>query len=137
MDQQGILSCTKKLTQESFNPISDYRPPYFCTDRNTQSIGIVDVGLGDNNEVGGGDLSSLTREDKELGTFFNAGPLGELCPALRQRCAPLYNRSCFGGIVTESRLRPLALLCFSTLRPPGVAILARKPWLLFRLMLLG
>jgi hypothetical protein len=38
---------------------------------------------------------------------------------------------------TERRLRPLARLRRSTARPPGVLMRARKPWLLFRLILLG
>mgnify|MGYP006911140979 FL=1 len=37
----------------------------------------------------------------------------------------------------ESTLRPLALRLFMTKRPPFVAILARKPWVLFILRTLG
>jgi len=37
----------------------------------------------------------------------------------------------------ESILRPLALRLFITRRPPLVAILARKPWVLFILRTLG
>jgi len=37
----------------------------------------------------------------------------------------------------ESILRPLALRLFRTRRPPLVAILARKPWVLFILRTLG
>jgi len=58
-------------------------------------------------------------------------------PALRQLSAPFYERACFGGIVTDNFFRPFALLRFITLRPPGVAIRARKPWVLLRLILLG
>lgn len=44
---------------------------------------------------------------------------------------------CFGGIETVSRFRPLARLRLKTLRPPGVAIRARKPWVRKRRVLLG
>ena len=44
---------------------------------------------------------------------------------------------CFGGIETVSRFRPLARLRHKTLRPPGVAIRARKPWVRKRRVLLG
>ena len=55
----------------------------------------------------------------------------------QQLLAPSYERACLGGIVTDSFLRPFALLRFRTLRPPGVAIRAMKPWVLLRLILLG
>lgn len=41
------------------------------------------------------------------------------------------------GMVATSRLRPLARRRERTLRPPGVFIRARKPWVRLRLMLLG
>jgi hypothetical protein len=49
----------------------------------------------------------------------------------------LYVRGRFGGTVTVSRLRPFARRRFSTLRPPGVSIRAKKPCVRFLLMLLG
>jgi hypothetical protein len=39
---------------------------------------------------------------------------------------------CLGGIEIASRVRPFARRRLSTLRPPGVAIRARKPWVRFR-----
>ena len=64
---------------------------------------------------------------------------------LGNRCEPLrdipsrsnYVRARFGGTVTVNRLRPLARRRLMTLRPPGVAMRARKPWVLFLLILLG
>lgn len=48
-----------------------------------------------------------------------------------------YRRARLGGTVTVSLFRPLALRLFSTLRPPGVAIRVRKPWVRLRRTLLG
>lgn len=42
---------------------------------------------------------------------------------------------CFGGIEIASRMRPFARRRRRTLRPPGVAIRARKPWVRTRLRL--
>ena len=61
MDQQGILSYAKKLTQESLDPIADYRPPYPRTDRDAEPIGVSFIGFADDNKVGGGDSSPLAR----------------------------------------------------------------------------
>jgi hypothetical protein len=44
---------------------------------------------------------------------------------------------CFGGIDTVRRLRPFARRRLRTLRPPGVAMRARNPWVRFRRRLLG
>jgi hypothetical protein len=44
---------------------------------------------------------------------------------------------CFGGTETVRRLRPLARRRFKTLRPAGVAMRARNPWVRFRRRLLG
>lgn len=57
--------------------------------------------------------------------------------ARQARAAALRYRGCFGGIVTVSRLRPLARRRFSTCRPPGVAMRARKPCVRLRRLLLG
>ena len=40
-------------------------------------------------------------------------------------------------MTTVNRFLPLALRRLSTLRPPGVSIRAKKPWVLFRFRLLG
>jgi hypothetical protein len=48
-----------------------------------------------------------------------------------------YRRARLGGTLTVSLFRPLALRLFSTLRPPGVSIRARKPWVRLRRTLLG
>jgi hypothetical protein len=50
---------------------------------------------------------------------------------------PQDHPGCLGGIVTVRRRRPLSLRRLSTLRPPAVAIRVRKPWVRFRLTLLG
>jgi hypothetical protein len=48
-----------------------------------------------------------------------------------------YRFARLGGVDTVRRLRPLARRFFSTLRPPGLAILERNPWVRRRLKLLG
>ncbi len=53
----------------------------------------------------------------------SAKPMAFAEACVRRRDYP----GCFGGIVTVRRWRPLARRRLSTLRPPGVAILARKP----------
>jgi hypothetical protein len=59
---------------------------------------------------------------EELATPMEPGGSGEgKIPGLPRQ------PGCFGGIVIARRARPLARRRLSTLRPPGVAIRARKP----------
>ena len=51
--------------------------------------------------------------------------------------APFAHPGCFGGIDAVRRFRPFARRRFSTFRPPGVAMRARNPCVLFRRRLLG
>jgi len=88
MNQKGILSCAKILTQESLNPIADHRPTHLCADRNAESINSPIVGFADDDEVGSVDFPPSAREAEELGAFGKAGPLGEFFPALQQFSAP-------------------------------------------------
>lgn len=84
MEQYGVLSSAKELTQESLYPIADHRPPHFSADGNAHSIDFSIVGFADDDEMAGCDFSPSTGKAKELGAFGQAGSLGEFFPALRQ-----------------------------------------------------
>lgn len=88
---------------------------------------------GDNDEMT--TLPSLPRllDSEELSTNAEAGSFWKSVPAILggQR------RACFGGIRTLSRLRPFARRRLMTARPPAALIRTRKPWVRFRLVLLG
>jgi hypothetical protein len=80
----------------------------------------------DHDEVRGYAAAPVAFESEELAALPQAMRGGE---TLRRRGSGsgLFQPGCFGGMVTVSRLRPLARRRFSTLRPPGVAIRARNP----------
>jgi hypothetical protein len=82
-------------------------------------------------------MSGLVPESVTLrGDKFGAA----MKPVRRRESATSASRGypgCFGGIDMASRARPFARLRLSTLRPPGVAIRARKPWVRSRRRLCG
>ena len=121
----------------SLNTVADNRLPHFFADSDAESILFPLVEFADDDKMVGVNLSFPTREIEKLRSSGKAGVFRETFPALRQLSAPFYERARFGGTVTVSLLRPLDLLCLRTLRPPGVAIRVRKPWVLFRFILLG
>jgi hypothetical protein len=86
--------------------------------------------------MGGMDPFPFPREGQKLGALGEAGSFRK---AFSPRCGihAAQVRGRLGGTLTVSRLRPLARLRLSTLRPPGVAIRARNPCVRLRLILLG
>ena len=72
-------------------------------------------------------------DSEELSTNAKAGRFRKSVPAVLggQR------RACFGGITTLNSLRPFARRRLMTARPPAALIRTRKPWVRFRLVLLG
>ena len=82
------------------------------------------------------DLFPPTRQVQKLWPFSQTGLLGKVRLTSRQH-PPFYVRARFGGTLTVNLFRPLALRLFNTLRPPGVSIRVRKPWVLLRRTLLG
>jgi hypothetical protein len=131
----------KKFSNQPFDSVANDRVAHPGGDRNAQSLFSRVIDSGENDEMGGVDLSSLPREGQKLGTFSQTDSFGKILAtaachrAIEKRFG--YLRGRFGGTVTVSRLRPLARLRRSTLRPPGVAMRARNPCVRFRLMLLG
>ena len=86
--------------------------------------------------MGAIDLFPPTRQVQKLWPFSQTGLFGKV------RLAPdnilrFYVRARFGGTLTVNLFRPLALRLFNTLRPPGVSIRVRKPWVRLRRTLLG
>jgi len=128
---------TKIFAQESLNPITDHCSPYLRADCDAESMDFPSISSVNDYKVRGVDLFPAARKAEKLRASGKAGALWEPFRTLRQLSAPFYQRGCFGGIVTDSLFRPFALRRLRTLRPPGVAIRARKPWVLFRLILLG
>src|SRR5207247_9793057 len=94
------------------------------------------VPFGDNQERGAIDPFPPTRYAQNLWPFSQTRLLRKFCPAPRQH-PPFYVPARFGGTLTVNLFRPLALRLFNTLRPPGVSIRMRKPWVRLRRTLLG
>ena len=86
--------------------------------------------------MGAIDLFPPTRQAQKLWPFSQTGLLRKFRPAPRQH-PPFYVRARFGGTLTVNLFRPLALRLFNTLRPPGVSIRMRNPWVRLRRTLLG
>ncbi len=68
---------------------------------------------------------SKSRPRRIRSRFWKVSPTRRKCPCH------------FSGIVGTRTFRPLALRRDSTFRPAAVAIRARNPWVLFRLIRLG
>ena len=90
----------------------------------------------EHDEVCGHPAAPVALENEELAALAQAMRPGEP-PRSTRTVAGLFQPGCFAGMVTVSRLRPLSRRRFSTLRPPGVAIRARNPWVRLRRRLLG
>src|SRR5215510_9865782 len=73
---------------------------------------------------------------KNSGRFLRRACLGKFALP-PDNILRVYVRARFGGTLTVNLFRPLALRLFNTLRPPGVSIRMRKPWVLLRRTLLG
>lgn len=73
---------------------------------------------------------------KNSGRFLRRADFGNACLPFSAFLRG-YVRARLGGTDTVNFLRPLARRRLITLRPPGVAMRARKPWVRLRLILLG
>jgi len=130
--RQICSSVAKYLSQDSLDAIALHRVPHASAHGDAQPWPLH--------------LTAPANEDEVRRMTAHSIPLDgqELSPATEpQRLvkAPWAGHGdhpgCFGGMLTVSRLRPLARRRFSTWRPPGVAIRARKPCVRLRRRLLG
>ena len=84
-------------------------------------------------------LENLEKEILANGAFLNDEPMTVLQAELRE--PNIYNLSLIHIYITaayaDNLFLPLALLAASTFLPPGVLILALKPWTLFLCLFLG
>lgn len=111
---------SKNFTHEPFRPIPLDRTPDLATRRNSQACLAGRTGALEHQEMPARLTASSTLDSKEILALTDAA----------RPCQPkvdCYRRPGFGGVVTVRRLRPFARRLFSTKRPPGVAMRARKP----------
>lgn len=124
------------FSEKPLYSVADDRISYFRTNGYAKPGLSSLVRFGDNQEMGAIDLFPPTRQAQKLWPFSQTGLLRKFRPAPRQH-PPFYVRGRFGGTLTVNLFRPLALRLFNTLRPPGVSIRMRKPWVRLRRTLLG
>ena len=124
------------FSKEPLNSVSDNRISYFRTNGYAEPGLFSIIQSGDYQEMRGVDFCPPTRQAQKLWPFSQTGLLRKFRPAPRQH-PPFYVRGRFGGTLTVNLFRPLALRLFNTLRPPGVSIRMRKPWVRLRRTLLG
>jgi hypothetical protein len=120
---------SKHLADPPLQAVSDHRASSLATHSDSEAGRPVAIAY-EKHEARGSPLVT-TAERQELPTATKPRRLGEAL-ALSGR-----HRGCFGGMETVSRLRPFARLRLRTLRPPGVAMRARNPWVRLRRVLLG
>jgi hypothetical protein len=143
-DDQHILAgddlvamSTETFSEKPLYSVTDNRIAYLRTNGYAKPGLSSLVRFGYNQEMGAVELLPPTRQAEKLWPFSQTGLLRKVRLATRQHPPFFYVRARFGGTLTVSLLRPLALRLFSTLRPPGVSIRVRKPWVRLRRTLLG
>jgi hypothetical protein len=110
---------SKKFTNEPFRPIPLDSAPDLATRRNSEACLAGRARGLEHQEIPARLAAPATLDSKKIPARSDATRPCE--PKIR------YRRPGFGGVVTVRRLRPLARRLFSTSRPPGVAMRARKP----------
>lgn len=129
---QRVLVAPEDLTDQPLDAVTNHRVADLPARRDAKPRSNTVVGAADDHE---GRPRTPARAPLQLKIFatFSDPP--------RTRQSLLGNRllqdGCLGGMLTVSRLRPLARRRLSTWRPPGVAMRARKPCVRFRRRLLG
>jgi hypothetical protein len=127
--RQLVLGVPKTLAHEALDPVPGHRPTeLFLRDGETESRTPCVVGPGQDDEVTVGGLGGGAEDATELGR--GQEPAGT-------RKGPRTGRPVARVQAGVRRCRPLARRAFRTLRPPLVAIRARKPWVRARLIRLG
>jgi hypothetical protein len=118
------------FTDSPFQAVPDYGSAHFATHGDPET-GTARASLHEQDEAVRSAFVTRTTERQELPPAAYARRLWKALALMGGHLG------CFGGIETVSRFRPLARLRRRTLRPPGVAIRARKPWVRKRRVLLG
>jgi hypothetical protein len=131
MPAQAASVFSEKFPHQTFETITAYGPAYLATDGDAESAGAAGFFQDKNNEMGSleffspfPDFSIFPSPPKAKSrgkTFFSARPQGDYLL----------------GMVTERFFRPLERRRLRTIRPFLVCIRLRKPWVLFRRILLG
>ena len=133
---EGMLASAKKLSHQSADSVACRGTADLSARRYTQSRWRR-VALPDEYDKVSRDATvGLSLQGKEFVTLTQAVAAREALSGRGSSRQSIHD-GCFGGIVTVRRLRPLSRRRFSTFRPLGVCILARKPCVRFRRRLLG
>jgi hypothetical protein len=128
----AVLIASEKLAHQAFDPVTHYSAshPPACGD-SEPGDGAAALFRNDDKACSGAPATFLLDAD-ELRPFADAFRFRQPLVAAFGR-----QRGCFGGVVTVSRLRPLARRRFNTWRPPGLLMRARNPCVRLRRRLLG
>jgi hypothetical protein len=129
---ERMLMVSEEFTDQSFDPISHHGTAHFPAGGNANARAAAPPRFGNDDKVFSCSATTDLLKPNVLDAFASAPSSWQ--PLVKW---PRTQRGCFGGMLTVSRFRPLARRRFSTCRPPGVAIRARKPCVRFRRLLLG
>lgn len=124
----------EELAHETADAVAGRRATHLAAGGDAEARRRMLSVAGDHDEVGGGLALSFALQRQELAAL--AQPVARR-KVLRPAPARCVQRGCLGGTETVRRLRPLARRRLRTWRPPGVSILARKPCVRLRRLLLG
>jgi len=126
-----VLAPAEELTHQATHPVPNHRSPHVLAGGNAETGDSIVTWLRDYHETGTRPATANPLQAEKLRAFADAMRLRQSLVAAA-RC-----QGCFGGMLTVSCLRPLARRRFSTFRPVGVAMRARKPCVRLRRRLLG
>jgi hypothetical protein len=125
-----ILATTEELAHQPSHPVANHRPADLPAGGNTEPRDPIVTSLRDDHKTGTRPATADPLQAEKLGALANP-----MC--LRESLVVARLQGCFGGMLTVSRLRPLARRRFSTCRPVGVAMRALNPCVRLRRRLLG
>jgi hypothetical protein len=126
--QKQVLVAPEKLPDQTLEMVSHNSIPHLAADGDTDTRSGTGSFLPEYDETVGMKLSALPGKLQEFGPFQKA-----LVPGKTARRSGHY----FAAMVTANLLRPLARRRLITRRPFFVDMRTRKPWVLFREVLLG
>jgi hypothetical protein len=116
-----VSAAPEAFPEEALRPIARHRRPHPPADRESQPV-----------------MPQVVRRGQELVEGpVEALALAKDAPELARGLEPLTRREARSRAQAESRFRPFWRRRFKTSRPPLVRMRTRKPWVRFRLRLLG
>ena len=125
-----VLTTAEELAHQPPHPVAGHRPADVPAGGNAEARDPIVTSLRDDHKTGTRPAAADPLQAEKLGALADA-----MC--LRESLVVARLQGCFGGMLTVSRLRPLARRRFSTCRPAGVAMRARNPCVRLRRRLLG